>query len=155
METQTKSTGIGSIKNLVVHLPSLPEDKQYPLDDLLLNFAAKSGKKSFLVFKHNKYFTISTTDIAFFYFKYDSTIIVCFDKQEYFVNHSLEEIQKLVAAGQFFRVNRQYLVNFSAIKEAEHYFARKLLINLHIPANDKLLVPREKASSFLKWLDNR
>lgn len=155
MQTQSEPGGISSIKNLVVHRPVLPEDRQYTLDDLLSSIEAKSGKKSFLVFKHNKYFSVSTADIAFFYFKYETSIIVCFNKQEYFVDYSLEQIQNLVADRQFFRVNRQYLVNFSAIKETEHYFARKLLINVSVPAKDKLLVPREKASTFLKWLENR
>jgi two-component system response regulator LytT len=155
MQTQTKPGGISSIKNLAIHRPTLPEKSQQFLDNLLLSPVEKPGKKSFLVFKQNKYFTISTADIAYFYFKYESSIIVCFDKQEYFVDYSLERIQNLVADEQFFRVNRQYLVNFSAIKETEHYFSRKLLVNLHVPANDKLLVPREKASAFLKWLENR
>jgi two-component system response regulator LytT len=155
MQTQTPSTDITAIKNAAIYRPSLPEDRKYTLDDLLLSIAATSGKKSFLVFKNNKYFTISTTDIAFFYVKYESSVIVCFDRQEYFVDYSLEQIQNLVADSQFFRVNRQYLVNFSAVKETEHYFARKLLINLLVPVNDKLLVPKEKASVFLKWLENR
>ena len=155
MQTQTKSTGATSIKNLAVLRPSLQEDRHYTLDDLLLRILAMSGKKSFLVFKHNKYFTISTKDIAYFHVKYGTSIIKCFDRQEYFVNYSLEQIQKLVDEKQFFRINRQYLVNFSAVKEAEHYFARKLLVNLFVPANDKLLVPKEKSGVFLKWLDNR
>ena len=112
-------------------------------------------KKSFLVFKHNKYTTGPTENIAFFCVKYDSSVIVCFDKQEYFVNYSLEQIQSLLAGKDFYRVNRQYLVNFNAVKEVEHYFARKLLVNLIIPAKDKLLVSKEKVSSFLHWLDNR
>jgi hypothetical protein len=29
------------------------------------------------------------------------------------------------------------------------------LVNLAIPAKDKLLVSKEKVSSFLHWLDNR
>ena len=114
-----------------------------------------SGKTSFLVFKHNKYFIVPTESIAFFYVKHETTAIVCFDRQEYFVNYSLENIQKLVSAKQFFRVNRQYLASFRAVKEVEHYFARKLLVNLIIPAKDQLLVAKEKVTSFLHWLDNR
>jgi two-component system, LytTR family, response regulator LytT len=64
-------------------------------------------------------------------------------------------IQELIDNLQFFRLNRQYLVNFSAIKEVEHYFARKLLIKLTIPAHDKLLVSKVKVSAFLAWLENR
>ena len=125
------------------------------LNDLLTKLAAPAGKKSFLVFKHNKYINVLTENIAFFYIKHESTIIVCFDKQEYFVNSSLEQIQNLLTEQQFFRLNRQYLINFNAVKDVEHYFARKLLVNLVIPTKDKLLVSKEKAKEFLHWLDNR
>ena len=125
------------------------------LDDLLAKLAAPIGKKSFLVFKNNKYINVLTENIAFFYVKYESAIIVGFDKQEYFVNHSLEQIQNLLTENQFYRLNRQYLINFSAVKEVEHYFARKLLVNLVFPVKEKLLVSKEKVGDFLHWLDNR
>ncbi len=125
------------------------------LDDLLEKLAMPAAKKSFLVFKNNKYVNVLTENIAFFYVKYESSMITCFDKHEYFVNYSLEQIQNLLAEKQFFRLNRQYLVNFNAVKEVERYFARKLLVNLVVPAKDKLLVSKEKVSSFLYWLDNR
>ena len=126
----------------------------YPDDQLTLP-ASRTGKKSFLVFKHNKYFTVPTDTIAFFYVKNEYTIIVCFDQQEYFVNYSLEHIQNMLSELQFFRLNRQYLVSFDAVKEAEHYFARKLLVKLTVPVTEKMLVSKEKASSFLRWLENR
>ena len=99
--------------------------------------------------------TIPTENIAFFYIKYESTVIVSFDKQEYFVNYSLEQIEHLLSQQQFYRLNRQYLVNFNAVKEVEHYFARKLLVKLVIPFTEKLLVSKEKAKNFLRWLENR
>ncbi len=115
----------------------------------------KEGKKSFLVFTHHKYLTIQTENIAYFYIKYDSLLIVCFDKQEYAVNYSLDQVQHLLSEMQFYRLNRQYLINFSAVKEVEHYFARKLLVKLNVPSAEKLLVSKEKAKGFLRWLDNR
>lgn len=125
------------------------------LDDLLAKLAPPAGKKSFLVFKNNKYINVLTENIAFFYVNYESSVIMCFDKQEYFVNSSLEQIQSLLTENQFFRLNRQYLVNFNAIKEVEHYFARKLLVNLIVPSKEKLLVSKEKVRQFLNWLDDR
>jgi DNA-binding LytR/AlgR family response regulator len=80
---------------------------------------------------------------------------MCFDKQEYFSNYSLEQIQNLLPEKQFYRLNRQYLINFNAVKEVEHYFARKLLVNPVIAINDRLIVSKEKVSEFLHWLDNR
>jgi two-component system response regulator LytT len=116
---------------------------------------ASTGKKSFLVFSHNKYMTIPTENIAFFFVKYESTVIVCFDKREFSVNYSLEQVQNLVADQQFFRLNRQYLINFNAVKEVEHYFARKLLVKPVIAFTDILLVSKEKARQFLNWLEQR
>jgi two-component system, LytTR family, response regulator len=130
-------------------------ETEFSLTGLMSKIMASVGKQSFLVFKHNKYLTIPTDQIAFFYVKYESPVIVCFDKQEYFVDYSLEQIQNMVASRQFFRLNRQYLVNFYAIKEVEHYFARKLLANLVVPSPEKLLVSKEKARTFLDWLENR
>lgn len=112
-------------------------------------------KKSFLVFKRNKYITVPTENIFLFYVKYESTVIVSFDKKEYPVNYSLEQIQHLLSERQFFRLNRQYLINFSAIKEVERYFSRRLLVIPVIAFTSQLVVSREKASSFLNWLENR
>ena len=124
-------------------------------EKLLTQLAAPAGKKSFLVFQHNKYITIPTDNIAFFFVKYESSTIMCFDGREYSVNYSLDQIQSLLADLQFFRLNRQYLINFHAVKEVEHYFARKLLVNVTVPVREKLLVAKEKVSSFLYWLENR
>lgn len=113
------------------------------------------GKSSFLVFKNNKYLSVQTDDIALFYIKYDVPSIMTFDKTEYPLTLSLDEIGKLLAPVQFFRLNRQYLVSFKAIREVEHYFSRKLLVKLSIPTEEKLLVGKEKATAFLSWLENR
>jgi two-component system, LytTR family, response regulator LytT len=150
VETQTRKNQLTTIGHMQEseYLPSYSEAGH-------LSRLPSVGKTSFLVFKHNKYITVRTENIAYFYVKYDSSIIVCFDKQEYFVTHSLEHIQSLVTSKQFFRLNRQYLINFHAVKEVEHYFARKLLVNLVVAVADKLLVPKEKVTSFLAWLENR
>ena len=155
MQTQLNQIDFNAIENMGMVNNFAEPAARYSIDDLLTRMEASAGKKSFLVFDHNKYLTVPTQKIAYFYVKYDSSKIVCFDKQEYFVNYSLEQIRNLVTNKQFFRVNRQYLINFSAVKEVEHYFARKLLVNLIVPAAEKLLVPKEKASVFLQWLENR
>lgn len=114
-----------------------------------------SGKTSFLVFKNQKYTTVPVENIAFFYIRNDATSIMCFDKQEFVLNQSLDQVAGSVSAKQFFRVNRQYLVNFKAIKEIEHYFLRKLYVKLVIETPDKLLINKEKSHSFLSWIEER
>lgn len=132
----------------------LQQHGQYQQDNPVALPASATSKRSFLVFKENKYVAIPTENIAFFHVRSASPNLVCMDRKEYPVNLSLDQIQFFLAGKQFFRVNRQYIINFSAIKEVEHYFARKLLVNLIIGTADKLLVPKDKARLFLQWLEN-
>jgi DNA-binding LytR/AlgR family response regulator len=131
------------------------QNTQQDLDGLLKRISLDEGKKSFLVFKNNKYTTIQTDQIAFIYIRNDSSTIMTFQQQEYAIDQSLDQVQNALSSKQFFRLNRQYLVNFSAIKEVEHYFGRKLFVKLVFPSPDKLLIGKEKTSGFLGWLENR
>ena len=182
METQSRQIGLNALYALEAAIPEGVEHRQNVLSreeivaaierlgdirnrfqqdylpmlaELLNRLPVSAGKRSFLVLKRNKYLNVLTDNIAFFCIKYESSVITCFNKEEYFVNHSLDQIQQMLPKEQFFRLNRQYLINFNAVKEVEHYFARKLLVNPVIPVKDKLLVPREKIGGFLHWLDDR
>jgi len=112
-------------------------------------------RKSFMVFKYNKYFSIKVGNIAFFYIKNNTATIMTLDEQEYSLDESLDSIQSSLLPEQFFRLNRQYLINFDAIKEIEHYFSRKLFVKLVIPSPEILLVGKERATCFLNWMSQR
>jgi DNA-binding LytR/AlgR family response regulator len=131
------------------------QNSQPDWNALISRVGADEGKKSFLVFKDNKYTTVQTEAIAFFYIRNDATALMTFQQQEYFLTQSLDQLAALLSPRQFYRLNRQYLINFSAIKEVEHYFSRKLLVQLMIPCPDKLLIGKEKTSTFLSWLEDR
>lgn len=113
------------------------------------------GKKSFLVFRHNRYSVISVEDIAFFHIKNDTPAIHTFDGEVYFITQSLDVIATMLAPGQFYRVTRQYLINFSAVGEVAHYFSRKLLIRLKVKTPDEIIINKNNTTAFLNWLDNR
>ena len=123
--------------------------------DLLLSKLGQRGKKGFLVFKNQKYETIATEHIALFHIRNETTMILTFDNKEYPLNQSLDEIQRQLDTRDFFRLNRQYLIGFNAIKDVEHYFARKLNIHMKVETADKILVGKDKTTLFLNWLSNR
>src|SRR6516225_2166213 len=104
---------IGSTARITDEFKNYFQQFHFPgLDDLFRKLSTYAGKRSFLVFKNNKYTNIRTENIAYFYIRYESPMIMCFDTQEYFVNYSLEQIQTLLPNDQFYRLNRQYLINF-------------------------------------------
>ncbi|WP_426482468.1 LytR/AlgR family response regulator transcription factor [Chryseobacterium sp. R2ACT005] len=120
-----------------------------------INQPASAGKSNFLVFKNQKYTTIPTEDIAYFYIHNEITHLVTFGKEQFSLSQPLGQIAEQVSDKQFFRVNRQYLVNFKAIKEMEHYFQRKILVKLTVETPEKLLINKEKTHSFFTWLEDR
>jgi DNA-binding LytR/AlgR family response regulator len=131
------------------------KNAQPDMSVFLKKIGLEDSKKNFLVFKSNKYTTVPTDQIAYFYIKHDLVTIVTFQSQEYSLDQSLDQVQNSLSTKQFFRLNRQYLINFSAVKEVEHYFARKLFVKLSIATPEKLLIGKEKTTAFLQWLESR
>ncbi|MGO4289712.1 LytR/AlgR family response regulator transcription factor [Chitinophaga sp. RAB17] len=131
------------------------ERKQSDWEELIKRLDRNEGKTSFLVFHNNKYITVRTDQIAYLYIKYDSPYMVTFQQQKYIIPQTLEQIQSQLSSKQFYRLNRQYLVNFDAIKEVEHYSARKLALHLSVPTDEPLVVGKEKITHFLQWMENR
>lgn len=114
-----------------------------------------TAKSSFLVFKNQKYTTIPTENIAYFFIHNEITHLMTFDKQQFQLTQTLGQVSEQVSQKQFFRVNRQYIINFSAIKEMEHYFQRKILVKLTVETPEQLLINKEKSHSFFIWLEDR
>jgi DNA-binding LytR/AlgR family response regulator len=110
-------------------------------------------KNRFLFSRSGTLVIVPTTEIAFFYSRNDCTIAKCLNGKEYFAKYSLDSLQSQVLADQFARLNRRYLVNVLAVKEIEPYPERRLLVTLHLPTPDLLLVSKDKRTEFLVWLE--
>src|SRR4051812_44501921 len=88
----SKDDIISAFEKIIEFKNFFQENRSINLEDQMAGLKVHTGKKSFLVFKQNKYITVPTENIAFFYIKYESPVIMCFDQQEYFVNYSLDQI---------------------------------------------------------------
>ena len=75
--------------------------------------------------------------------------------EKYPTNQTLDELEKNLDTTQFYRANRQFIVNFDAIKEFEPYFNRKLTVKLKIPLPEPMLVSKEKSTQFTRWMELR
>lgn len=65
---------------------------------------------------------------------------------------SLDELAKYIHPSQFYRANRQFLINRAALKEVHQYFNGKLLLKLHPEPKEKIIVSREKTTHFKTWI---
>ncbi|WP_244889581.1 LytR/AlgR family response regulator transcription factor [Pedobacter antarcticus] len=119
-------------------------------------FSGKAHQKtsSILITYKDKIIPVKKSSIALFYIGNEETHLVTFEQKEYVLNKNLEELERL-CGDEFFRINRQFLVNRKAIKDAAHFFSRKLIINLSIPFKESITISKEKTPQFLEWLAGR
>ncbi|MEZ4963245.1 MAG: LytTR family DNA-binding domain-containing protein [Saprospiraceae bacterium] len=114
-----------------------------------------SKKTSFLVSFQGKFLPIAVQDIAFFTVLGDNTWLYNFKGESYHLPHTLEELEGMLDEKQFYRANRQYLVNFDAVRHVENDFARKLSVKLALRTPDPVTVSKAKATDFLRWMNER
>jgi len=111
-------------------------------------------KNRFLVKIGPNYKSIPVSDICAFYILERATFIRTFGDRDYSLDHSLDYIQKTIDTKQFFRINRNCLINVKAISDITGYSASRLKIKLNSPKPiDNLIVSRDKVSEFKKWID--
>ncbi|MET3875380.1 LytTR family DNA-binding domain-containing protein [Chitinophaga sp. OAE865] len=79
---------------------------------------------------------ISFDKIALFYLENEINHLYTHSGKIYSIPENLEELERQVSS-TFFRVNRQFLVNRNAIRDATEHFPRKLKVNLKFPFNKK------------------
>jgi DNA-binding LytR/AlgR family response regulator len=111
----------------------------------------KQKKGSVLVYFKDKILPIKTSEIAIFYIQNEITYLITFDQKNYSINKTLEELER-ITGNDFYRANRQFLINRKAVREASQYFARKLSITLTIPFKETITVNKVKVIDFLNWL---
>lgn len=106
-----------------------------------------------LIHQGDKITPVAGDKIALFYIDNGNVWAFGFEQSKKFVSANLEELEAKFNP-YFFRVNRQFLINRTAIAEASQHFNRKVLVHLNIPFAEQILVPKEKVTLFLEWLAN-
>ncbi|MDR0332079.1 MAG: LytTR family DNA-binding domain-containing protein [Dysgonamonadaceae bacterium] len=108
-------------------------------------------KSHFLIPYKDKLLPLPTKEIAFVFSENKMAKIVTFSQKTYHLDSSLDEIISQLSPVNFFRANRQYIVNHDAIKDIAFWFGNKLSVNLTINIPEKMIVSKEKVPKFKKW----
>ncbi len=125
------------------------------LEDLLRHFQSSQDYKSrFLVKSGQSFRAISITNISYFFIESQIVFLITDEKRKFIVEHSLDELEKLLNPENFFRINRQMIVSLKSITSINQYFNSRLKLTLTPEYDDnEVLVSRMKVSEFKRWLD--
>ncbi len=114
----------------------------------------KAGyKKRFAVNIGSRIVSVETSSIAWFYTLEKSTYLCTEDERHYPLDFSLEHLEELLDPDQFFRINRQYLVRYSAIRRIHILSKSRIKLELSPSPKENLLVATARTHEFRMWLD--
>jgi len=108
---------------------------------------------SVLINWKDKIVPVKFTEIAVFSIDFKTTKLVTNDNRHYSISYNLEELEQMCGP-DFYRANRQYLINKYSIKEVQQYTARKLFVKLSIDGEYDITIAKAKVPGFLSWLKN-
>ena len=109
-------------------------------------------KKRFIIRLGEHIRTIAVENIAYCVSENKSTYAKSFDGLTYPMDHNLDALEHILDPQQFFRINRQYLINLRAIKEMKMYSKARVIVKLEPPVKDPPIVSAERAADFKLWL---
>lgn len=130
------------------------QNKAFNYTDLSSS-SGNNYQESFLTQQKEKSIVVKTSDIAVFAIENENVYLYTFGKNRCRVYKNLEYIEGVCHPGQFFRINRQMLVNRHNILSIEPYFNRKLILQLKVETEEKPVVSRLKVSVFKSWLEKQ
>lgn len=108
----------------------------------------------FLVVSGHKLKPLLTSQIAYFFAEGKHLFITTFDNNTYIYNDTLKGIIAKVDNKEFFKINRNYIINIQAIAEIIKHNSQKIEIIL-LPKKDKdqgILVSKNLITELKAWL---
>jgi DNA-binding LytR/AlgR family response regulator len=144
------------LNNAIDKFKASNKHKEIPAQvfDNILNSLTKNYKNKFVlkVGEHIKVFTLE--DVQCFYSMEKYTFLQNNSGRDYAINYTLDQLEDLLDPAQCFRINRKFIVSFSAISDIISYSNSRLKVKLNSNESDDLIVSREKVQDFKKWLEN-
>lgn len=115
-------------------------------------FEQKVYKDRFLVKLGRKLFPLKTQEIAYFMATDKMVWLVTDQNKKFIINYTLNDLEELLDPGSFFRLNRQFISNISAIRELEPYFKGQVAAKLDPFPDIEVIVSRNKTPELKSWL---
>ena len=136
------------------HRKALTSTQQIEALLTLMNTPKKTFKTSFLVQKKDTFFPIASKDFAFFFIQDGVVRGTTKDNQTFSFSEKLEDLENDLNPELFFRANRQYLIQRSAIKSLQTYFNGRLIVNLQPRVKEQVIVSKANAAKLKAWLQD-
>lgn len=110
-------------------------------------------RERFLVSRRDEYITIEVQNVCFIHSQQNITRLYLTDGTSATIPSTLDQLEKEMNPASFFRANRQHMIQVGHIKKVSNWFNYKLKVEMNGYPQEEILISREKAATFKKWLD--
>lgn len=142
------------LKNAINKFNVLHNQIDYTKLESIVKQLQPSTKERFLIKVGEHYKSIQTSKINCFYIKERCNFIHVEMGKNYPIDYSLDKIEQLIDSKSFFRISRNFIINFLAIQDIIAYSSNRLKIILKDwTEKDDIIVSRERVADFKEWMD--
>ena len=139
----------------------MQKESIYQLEDnavnsLTVNALLDTEKKaqiSFSIRAEGRMYFVLVENIAFIYVEGETVYLLDFKGEKHVISKTLDTLENAVPSQQFYRINRQMIVNRQAIKDVATFANQRIEVHLTVPTPEKVIVPRLKVKIFLNWVE--
>lgn len=110
-------------------------------------------KERFLIKVGEHYKSIEICEIDCFYIRERCNFILTRAGKNYAIDYSLDKIEEMINPKSFFRINRNMIINLSAIQDILAYSSSRLKISLKNWPEEEILLSRDRVADFKLWMD--
>jgi two-component system response regulator LytT len=114
--------------------------------------AASEYRERFLIKQGQRYFSVPVSDIAYFYSRSGISMVRSIKGKEYLLDYTLDQLEPMLSPKSFYRLNRHVLASHSSVSQIYTWFNGKLKITLDPALDEEVIVSREKAKDFRRWM---
>lgn len=113
---------------------------------------AAGREETFLVHVRDRIIPLHRDKIAFCYTSNEKVTAWGFDGETYPLDRTLEALQTLLPASDFFRANRQFIVARRAVREIAVWFGSRLSLSLAVATPERIVISKARVPEFKAWL---
>lgn len=95
---------------------------------------------------------ISLEDAAYFYTENKITYLTTWDGKRHPIDQSLDKVEEMTNQNEYFRINRQFLIQINAIKGMQIYSKSRFKVDLEPDSPLEAIVSAERSPRFRKWV---
>ena len=109
-------------------------------------------RKRFLIRLGDNYKALNASDIAYIFSDCGLSFAYTFESNRYLLDQPLSDLSAQLDSEDFFRINRNCIVNNQSIQKISNWFNNRLKLQLNPNTKEDVIVSRERVKDFKTWM---